>query len=190
MSKLGHSLKHLVREMMPPAAFFFVTFQLLAFTRALILKRYGIEATTFVAATIGALVAAKVVVLADLLPFINRFPGRPLVWNIAWKTAIYLMAALAVRYLEELFHFYRQHGTLRAANRHLLDEVVWPHFWTIQIWLTVLLLVYCTWQELLRALGRERVRELFFGPPGKGDVDTGSNHLGFRCVKDVASVQK
>jgi hypothetical protein len=44
-----------------------------------------------------------------------------------------------------------------------LDEVDWPHFWTIQIWLTVLLLVYCTMQELLRALGHDKVRELFFG---------------------------
>ena len=170
MSKLAHSLKHLVHEMIAPAAFFFVTFQLLALTRALMLKRYGIEVTTFAEATIGALVAAKVVVLADLLPFINRFPGRPLVWNISWKTGIYFAAALAVRCLEEFIHGLRQHGTVLDAARHLLDDVVWPHFWAIQIWLTVLLLVYCTGQELLRALGRERVREIFFGasarPPG------------------------
>ena len=167
MSKLTHSLKHLVQEMIPPAAFFFVSFQLLALTRALMLKQYNIEATTFLAATIGALVAAKVVVLADLLPFINRYPGRPLVWNISWKTGIYMAAALAVRYLEELFHFYRLHGTVLDANRHLLAEVVWPHFWAIQIWLTVLLLIYCTMQELRRALGPERVKELFFGGSAK-----------------------
>jgi hypothetical protein len=167
MSKLGHSLKHLVHEMIPPAAYFFVTFQLLALTHALMLKQYGIEATTFMAATIGALVAAKIVVLADLLPFINRFPGRPLIYNITWKTMIYMTAALAVRYAEELFHYYRHEGRVLGATRHLLDEVVWPHFWTIQIWLTVLLLVYCTLQELLRALGHDRVKELFFGPSGK-----------------------
>jgi formylglycine-generating enzyme required for sulfatase activity len=28
------------------------------------------------------------------------------------------------------------------------------------------------------------------GTRGKGDIDTGSNHLGFRCVKDVAVTQK
>jgi hypothetical protein len=163
MSKFTQSAKHLVHEMIPPAAFFFVSFQLLALTRELMLKRYGIEATTFVAATIGALVAAKVVVLADLLPFINRFPGRPLIWNIAWKTPIYFAAAFVVRYLEEFIHFYRQHGDILSANRHLLDEVIWSRFWAIQLWLTVLLLVYCTMQELLRALGRDQVRELFFG---------------------------
>ena len=167
MSKFTHSLKHLVHELIPPAGFFFVSFQLLAFTRELMLKRYGIDVTTCLTATIAALVAAKVVVLADLLPFINRFPERPLIYNIAWKTGIYFVAAFVVRYLEELFHFYRQHGTVWAANRHLLDEVIWPHFWAIQIWLTVLLLVYCTLQELRRALGPARMKELFFGGQGR-----------------------
>ncbi len=106
-------------------------------------------------------------VLTDLLPFINRFPGRPLIYNIAWKTTIYFVAAFVVRYLEAFIHFYRQQGQLLAANRHMLDEVIWTRFWAIQIWLTVLLLLYCTLDELVRALGRDRVRELFFGVSGK-----------------------
>lgn len=167
MSKFGHQMKHFIRELIPPVIFFFVAFQLLAFTRALMLRQYGIEVTTFMVATIGALVTAKVVVLADLLPFINRFPGRPLICNIAWKTPIYFVAAFGVRYLEEFIHFYRVHRTVLGANRHLLDEVVWPHFWAIQLWLTVLLLIYCTGDELVRALGRDRVRELFLGVSGK-----------------------
>jgi|ERR1022692_1632507 hypothetical protein len=167
MSKFGHRLKHLIQEMIPPVIFFFVSFQLLAFTRALMLRRYGIEVTRFVAATIGALVAAKVVVLADLLPFINRFPDRPLVYNIAWKTPIYFAVAFGVHYLEELFHFYRKAGSLMAANRQLLDEIVWTRFWAIQIWLMVLLLMYCTLDEMVRVLGRDRVREIFFGVSSK-----------------------
>jgi len=167
MSNFSHGLKHFIQELIPPVAFFFVGFQLLAVTRALMLRQYGIEVGTFMVATIGALVTAKVVVLADLLPFINRFPGRPLIYNIAWKTTIYFAAACVVRYLEEFIHFYRTHRTVLDANRHLLDEVVWPHFWAIQIWLTVLLLIYCTVDELVRALGKDRVRELFLGVSGK-----------------------
>jgi hypothetical protein len=163
MSKFVHGVKHLIEELIPPATFFFVAFQLLAFTRSLMLRQYGIEVTTFLTATIGALVAAKVILLADLLPFINRFPGRPLVCNIAWKTTIYFAAAFVVHYLEELLHFYHQERGIMAANRQMLDEIVWPHFWAIQIWLMVLLLIYCTLHELVSALGRDRMRELFFG---------------------------
>lgn len=161
--KFVHGVKHLIHEMIPPATFFFISFQLLAFTRALMLKQYGIEVTAFVTATIGALVAAKVVLLADLLPFINRFPDRPLIYNITWKTTIYFLAAGVVRYLDEFIHFYRQVGQLEVANRRMLDEVIWPHFFAIQIWLAVLLLIYCTLHELVRAFGQQRVEEVFFG---------------------------
>jgi hypothetical protein len=167
MSKFVHGLKHLIIELIPPASFFFVAFQLLAFTQALMLRQYGIEAMKFVTVTISALVVAKVILLANLLPFINRFPGRPLIHNITWKTPIYYVVAFVVRYLEELYHSYRRHGELAAANRHLLDDMIWPHFWAIQIWLVVLLLMYCTLDELVRAVGWGRVRELFLGVPRK-----------------------
>jgi hypothetical protein len=179
MNNFGHRAKHLVREMIPPALFFFVAFQLLAFTRALMLNRYGIEVATFAAATIGALVVAKVVVLTNLLPFINRFPSRPLLWNIGWKTPIYFAAALVVRYIEEFVHFYRQHGDIMIANRHLLDEVIWTRFWAIQIWLMVLLLVYCTLSELVRVSGWTRVRELFIGASGKAATDSNPTSKNF-----------
>ncbi|MDX2312683.1 MAG: hypothetical protein QNL90_01305, partial [Gammaproteobacteria bacterium] len=42
--------------------------------------------------------------------------------------------------------------------------VIWPHFWAIQIWLLVLFFMFCALRELIRALGRERVRAMFIGP--------------------------
>jgi len=79
-----------------------------------------------------------------------------------------------VHYLEELFHCYRKAGDLASANHQLLDDVIWSRFWAIQIWLMVLLLIYCTADELVRGLGRDRVRELFFGISSK----TASRHEG------------
>ena len=163
MSTIGSRLKHELVEAIPPAVFFFVAFQVIAFTRSLMLEEYGIRISTFVAASIGALIVAKVVLIVDLLPFVNRFPEKPLIYNIVWKTVIYLVAALLVRYVEHLIPFVREHGDLALANRYLLGEVVWPHFWFVQIWLLVLFLMYCTLREFVRAVGRERVVQLFFG---------------------------
>ena len=128
------------------------------------LEECGIRVSTFVTANIAALIAAKVVLVVDLLPFVNRFPEKPLIYNVVWKTMIYLVAALLVRYVEHLIPFIREYSDLALANRHLLDEVVWPHFWAVQIWLLVLFLVYCTLRELIRVLGRQQVRSMFFGP--------------------------
>ena len=56
MSNLAHKLKHEFRELIPVTLFFFVAFQLLSFTQALMLEQYGIHTVTFVAAgTSGAL---------------------------------------------------------------------------------------------------------------------------------------
>lgn len=163
MGTIVQRLKHELLGVIPPAVFFFISFQLLAFTRSLILQQYGIQVSTFVSATIGALIVAKVVLVADLLPIVNRFPEKPVIYNVIWKTCIYLIAAFIVRYAEHLFHFFRQYGDLAAANRRLLEEVVWPHFFIVQIWLCVLFLLYCTLRELIRVLGREQVRAMFFG---------------------------
>lgn len=164
MKKFWHALKHELVEAIPPAIFFFIAFHLLAFTRALMEEQYDVELTTVMNATIAALVVAKVVLLADLLPFVNRFPEKPLVYNIAWKAAIYQAAAIAVTYLERLWEFHGEYGSVSAANSHMLEELSWPHFWGVQIWMLVLFLLYCTLRELSRALGADRMKAMFFGP--------------------------
>ena len=164
MSGVFQRLKHEFLSVIPPTIFFFIAFQLIAFTRALMLEQYGVEISTFISATIAALVVAKVVLLVDMLPFVNRFPEKPLIYNVIWKTIIYMFAAFLVRYAEHFISFFRQYGDVALANQHLLNEVVWPRFWAIQIWLLALFFVYCALRELIRTLGREKVRIMFFGP--------------------------
>jgi hypothetical protein len=113
---------------------------------------------------IAALILGKAVLVADMLPPINRYPGKPLAYNIAWKTAIYLLAATLIHYLERLIDFSRQAGGIVAGNQKLLAEMVWPHFWAAQIIVFLLILVYCTAHELVRVIGKEKMLRLFFGP--------------------------
>ena len=77
---------------------------------------------------------------------------------------LYVLASLVVHYLEHLLPVWWREGDFVAANQRLLNEVVWPHFWVIQIWVVVLLFVYCAFRELVRAVGPHEVRRMFFGP--------------------------
>jgi hypothetical protein len=99
-----------------------------------------------------------------MLPPINRYPNKPLAYNVAWKTAIYLVMAGIIHYLERLIDFSREAGGFVAGNEKLFAEIVWPHFWAVQILLFVLILVYCTAHELVRVIGKEKMLRLFFGP--------------------------
>jgi len=164
MSKLTAKIKQELEELLPPTIFFFVALHLVAIVRVLMLKGTGIALGTSASITVAALILGKAVLIADLLPFINRYPGKPLVYNIAWKTAIYVLIAMLLHYLERLVDFWREAGGLIAGNEKLLAEIVWPHFWAIQIFLVVLILTYCTMREVIRAIGGDKVRQMFFGP--------------------------
>lgn len=156
-------IKHELRELMPPTIFFLITFHIVVLSRALMLREYGVKISAVAGATIGALLVAKVVLIADHLPFINRFPEKPLIYNVAWKTASYWLGATVVHYLEHLVPLWWRAGDLAAANHQLWNEIVWPHFWAVQLWLIVLLFVYCALREFVRVVGRREVMGMFFG---------------------------
>jgi len=164
MSKLSEKLKEELSALLPPAVFFFVALHLVAFVRVLMLKGTGIAVGTSVSVTLAALIIAKAVLIADMLPFINRYPHKPLIYNVVWKTTIYVLVAMLVHYIERLVDFWRDAGGLIAGNEKLLSEIVWPHFWAVQIFLAVMILMYCTTRELVRIIGREKVQRIFFGP--------------------------
>ena len=164
MSKLSTKLKEEFFALLPPTIFFFVALHIVAFVRVLMLKGTGISPRSSMSVAVAALILAKAVLIADMLPMINRFPNKPLIYNVAWKTLIYLLAATLIHYVERLIDFWRQAGSFVAGNEKLLAEIVWPHFWAVQILLFVLIVVYCTAHELIRVIGKEKMLRLFFGP--------------------------
>jgi hypothetical protein len=157
-------LKEELLAVLPPTIFFFVALHLVAIVRVLMAKGTGIAPSSTISIAIAALILGKAVLIADMLPFINRYPEEPLIYNVAWKSAIYLLISAFIHYLERLFDFSRQAGGIVAGNEKLLAEIVWPHFWAIQIILLVLIVMYCTVREMVRVIGREKVLRTFFGP--------------------------
>jgi len=157
-------LKEEFFKLLPPTIYFFVALHIVAFIRVLMLKGTGLAPSSSISIAVAALILGKAVLIADLLPMINRFPHKPLIYNVAWKTVIYLLISAVIHYLERLFDFWRQTGSFAAGNQKLLSEIIWPHFWAIQIILFVLIAVYCTVHELVRVIGREKVLRIFFGP--------------------------
>jgi hypothetical protein len=164
MTKLFTKLKEEFFALLPPTIFFFVALHIVMFIRVLMLEGTGLAASSSVSIAVAALILGKAVLIADMLPMINRFPNKPLIYNVAWKTVIYLLISAVIHYLERLIDFWRQAGSFVAGNQKLLAEIVWPHFWAIQIILLVLIVMYCTVHELVRVIGREKVLRIFFGP--------------------------
>jgi len=164
MHKLLEKLKEEFFAILPPTIFFFVVLHLLTFIRLLMARGSHFQPLSTMSIAIASLILGKAVLIADMLPPINRYPNKPLAYNIVWKTMIYLLMASVIHYVERLIDFSRQAGGVAAGNEKLLAEIVWPHYFAVEIVLFILILVYCTARELGRVIGKEKLLRLFFGP--------------------------
>src|SRR5438128_10575984 len=98
MTKLSTTLKKEFFELLPPTIFFFVALHIVTFVRALMLKGTGISPRSSISVAVAALILGKAVLIADLLPMINRSPNKPLIYSVARKTSIYLLLSVLRHY--------------------------------------------------------------------------------------------
>ncbi|KAB0489366.1 hypothetical protein [Pseudomonas vancouverensis] len=164
MSTVLHKIKHEFMKVLPPTIFFFVILHIVALIRALMIKGSGVDLPVSASVLIASLVLGKCVLIADMLPFINRFPDKPLIWNVTWKTCMYALVALIVHYLERLYDYWKEAPGFADANALLWSSINWPRFWAIQILLITLIFMYCVIAELARVIGRDRLKVMFIGP--------------------------
>ena len=151
-----------VKHALPPTIFFFIGFNLILWTKRLILQEQGIEFSGFFTAIVAALLVGKAVLVTDNLPFMRRFDGAPMIQPILFKTAIYWLCVLIVRLAEEFVHFVAAGGAIAAFGDHFVNHFSWPRFLSVQIWLMVLFLAYVTIHELNQLFGDGELYRLFF----------------------------
>jgi len=164
MGSVMHKVKEEFAKAIPPTLFFFVILHIVAAIRALMIKGSGVPLPVTASVLIASLVLGKSVLVADMLPFINRFPDKPLIWNVSWKTLIYNLVALAVHYLERLYEYWKEAPNFIEANSMVWTSVNWPRFLAVQILLLTLIFMYCVISELARVIGPQRLKAMFLGP--------------------------
>jgi hypothetical protein len=164
MKAVLHTIKHEVIKAIPPTLFFFVILHIVAAIRALMIKGTGVSLPVSASVLIASLILGKSVLVADMLPFINRFPEKPLIWNVTWKTLMYALVALVVHYLERLYEYWKEAPSIMDANSMLWTSMNWPQFWAVQLLLVTLIFMYCVISELARVIGHDRLKKMFIGP--------------------------
>ena len=151
-----------VRHALPPTIFFLVGFNLILWTKRLILQEHGIEFSGFFTSLVAALLVGKAVLVTDNMRFMRRFDGAPMLQPILFKSAIYWLCVLIVRLAEELVHFVAAGGAITDFGDHFAGQFPLARFLSIQIWLMVLFLVYVTMHELNELFGDGELYRLFF----------------------------
>src|SRR6516165_5194002 len=152
--RVGARLLHELRSALPPTIFFFVGFNFIVLTTNLLVADYAAAVSTFMLATLAALVVGKAVLTANALPVITRFDRAPLIQPILFKTAVYWVAVFVARLAERFVHF-----TVVDGHRpgdfaaYLISGFSWQRFTAISLWILVLFLIYVTASEFLQLFG-------------------------------------
>lgn len=143
--------------------FFFFALNLINLTHALMFRSQAVTIYSELELFFGALVVGKLLPILNLLPFVDLFRGRPLIFSTVWKGFVYSVGALIFRFCKFLMPFVHQYDGIAIGWRHMALELDWFLFWGVQLWIVTLLMVYVTARELIDAVGTARVRQLFFG---------------------------
>jgi hypothetical protein len=156
-------IKQEVRKLLGAALFFSTGFCMILVAERLLTRGSNIEVASFARAIIGGLIVAKVLLLVDLVPFIDAFPKKPLVANIVWKSSLYIAAAVLFEYIEPLIKNLWHGQDFATAQWNAIEELARPRTGAIVILLAMLLLAFVTLQELTRVLGKDKMRLMFLG---------------------------
>jgi hypothetical protein len=149
-------------EVLPPTLFFAVGFNVIVFTTQLILADYLIHFANFLLVTFSALVVGKAVLLANALPFFRRFDTAPIVQPILFKTIIYCLVVLFVRFLERLVKYWLAGGGFDGIPDYVANHFSWNRFIAIQIWVFILFLIYTIAAELNSLFGSGELAKVLF----------------------------
>ena len=154
---------HELLSALPPTIFFFVGFNFIVLTTNLLVAEYGAAVSSFMLATVAALVVGKAVITANSTPFIKLFDRAPLIQPIVFKTAVYWVAVFLARLGERFVHFSVVEGNPPGEfPGHLISTFSWQRFSAISLWILVLFLIYVTASEFTQLLGPAEMRKLLF----------------------------
>src|SRR2546429_2619453 len=137
-----------VKHALPPTIFFFVGFNLILWTKRLILEEHGVEFSGFLTATLAALLVGKALLVTDNLPFMRRFDGAPMIQPILFKSSIYWLCVLMVRLAERLVPFLLAGGGVADFSPPPLGHFSLAPFFLIQGWLIGLFLFFVPTHQL------------------------------------------
>lgn len=170
MRALLTALARDLREVVKPVIFLFCMFELVSVTNWLLLESYSITPTHTVFAAVGALFGGKAILVANKLPYLHIFQGRPVLISVIWRSVIYaIFCALFLCSEHILTGFFKHEGPITSL-KDLTTQVSPPHVAANAIWLFVSLMLYNSYVEVDRHLGCGTLRRIFLGSiPQRGN---------------------
>jgi uncharacterized membrane protein len=164
MARLWSLIKKEALSVLPAVIYFAISFNLILFSDSLLLRTHDIPIPfSYCSVTLGALIAGKVIIIVNTFPFLNKFPDKPLVYNIVWKFFIYAVFIFLLRVAENFIHASLHFHSWTKGWLHVELTLQTARFWSIELWLFLLFFLFIFYNELVDNMGRDKVRKMLFG---------------------------
>lgn len=142
-------------------AYMAIIFSVVIFYRRLVLAHYDIYLDDYFSGVFKALVIAKVVMIGAFLRISRKFEHKPLIVPVIYKAILFTLWVMLFDIVELFIRGFIHNPVLSEAFSELKGHVT-------KVWLGGALLIFFifipffAFKELLRVMGNEKIKSLFF----------------------------
>jgi hypothetical protein len=162
---IGRWVQREFRAARLPFLFFLAGFLLVLLIIKLSLAQYSIEMTTIGRALLGAVVAAKVVLIFDETPVGRLFATMPRIVAVIHKTLIYGLGVIALGYAERIIDAWRSIGSFGPAFDFVTQRMGIHRLMATALGISLVFGAYFTLSEISDYIGKDALRDLFLKRP-------------------------
>ncbi len=162
LASVGHWLWEELWRVIPIAVFFLIGFMLVLLIIKLTLAQYSIESSTVSRAVLGALIAAKVVLLLNRTPLARALKNYPCVLPVLWRTVFYGVCFIILGLAERAIDQRRDHGGLFGSFHYVATHTDLHRLLALSIGVSLVFSVYFILSDIADYLGPGVLINLFF----------------------------
>jgi hypothetical protein len=149
----------------PVFIFFLIAFMLQFLIIKLAVAQFSIPVTAFSKAVVGALFAAKAVLILDETRIGRSLERYRKIVAVAVKTLLYGFGTLLLGYLERFLEALYRSGSFDGAIQQMIDQSNLYRFMAWVLGVTLIFAIYFVWSEINQRMGDGAVWSLFFDKP-------------------------
>lgn len=146
----------------PVFIFFLVAFLLQLLIIKLAVAQFSVPISAFSKAVVGALFAAKAVLILDETRIGRSLEHYRKIVAVAVKTVLYGFGTLLLGYLERFLEAWHRVGTFDGALRDMIDQANVYRFFAWVLGVTVIFAIYFALSEINEHMGKGALWSLFF----------------------------
>ncbi len=165
LGKIGGWLRREAAEARSIFLFFLIAFLLQLLIIKLVLAEFSIPLFAISKALLGAVLAAKAVLILDTTSLARRLERYPRAIAVAVKTMLYGGGTLILGYLERLIEAIFRTGSLDGAIRSVTEQMDLYRFFAWILGISLVFAIYFVWSEISEQMGEGALWSLFFEWP-------------------------